>query len=99
MLIHLPESTLNAEHVLYRAVQEMARVSRKWIWGFEYFASPRQEITNRNWQDMLWADDYPSCFLWWIGNGLRLVRRWSETYQKHLPDTVADMYLLEKTCE
>lgn len=97
VLIHLPESTLAVNNTLYRAVQEIARVSRKWIWGFEYFASPREEIRDRNWQDMLWADDYPTYFLWWIGNGLHLVRRWSEPYHGHLSGTVADMYLLEKT--
>ena len=77
------------------AFEEIARVSCKWIWGFEYFAAPPQEIANRNWENMLWADDYPVQFLWWVGN-MHLVRRWSEVYRKNLEGTVADMYLLEK---
>lgn len=94
VLIHLPALTLNGKP-LGGAIMEIARVSRKWIWGFEYYATPRGEIQDRNWQDMLWADDYPAYFIRWIGN-LHLVRRWSEAYRAHLPGTVADMYLLEK---
>jgi len=84
VLIHLPI------HILGTAIREMMRVSRHWIWGFEYYSYPRQEITDRNWQDMLWSDDYPALF------DARLIRRWSEAYRAHLPGTVADMYLLER---
>lgn len=95
VLIHLPPASWNP----HAALQEIVRVSRKWVWGFEYFAFPRQEIKDRNWQNMLWADDYPAHFLWWTDNSLHLVRRWSEAYRKHLLGTVADMYLLEKACK
>jgi pseudaminic acid biosynthesis-associated methylase len=90
VLIHLPL------HMIGQGIREIVRVSNKWIWGFEYFTSDRQEIADRNWKDMLWSDDYPNYFLYSDPFGLTMVRRWSEMYRRHLPGTVADMYLLER---
>ena len=90
VLIHLPA------HMLPNAIREIVRVSKRTIWGFEYYAAKREKIADRHWENMLWADDFPAYFLWRNNVGLRLVRRWSEIYHEILEGTVADMYLLEK---
>lgn len=44
------------------AMREMYRVSKKYIWGFEYFHPYEQEIPYRGNRNVLWKNDFPS--LW-----------------------------------
>jgi len=89
VLIHLPEPKL------YQAMTEIVRVSNKWVWGFEYYSSPRTHIPYQARNDLLWSDDFPGRFLF-PGN-IKMIRRWAEAHRtgpfKEIP---ADMYLLEK---
>jgi len=52
VLIHVPPPDLP------RAMAEVCRVSRRYVWGWEYYAPELQEIPWRGRRDMLWKGDY-----------------------------------------
>lgn len=56
VLIHIPPDKLPS------VLDEMYRVSRKYIWGFEYFAPEVTEIPYRGQRDLLWKADYGRMF-------------------------------------
>ena len=56
VLIHIPPDKLPG------VFDEMYRVSRKYIWGFEYFAPEVTEIPYRGQRDLLWKADYGRMF-------------------------------------
>ena len=45
-----------------RAMQEIYRVSKKYIWGFEYFAPTSTEIMYRGHRSRLWKADFPALY-------------------------------------
>jgi len=45
-----------------KAMREICRCSRKYIWGFEYFAEKSQEIVYRGNRNRLWKADFPAIF-------------------------------------
>lgn len=52
-LMHVPPSKRP------RAVQEMARVSRRWLWGFEYWsATPKSARFTDDFLPPLWVEDF-----------------------------------------
>lgn len=53
VLIHINPK----DHAL--AVREMTRVSRKYIWGFEYFSERLTEIPYRGNRNVLWKTNFP----------------------------------------
>lgn len=89
VLIHIHPDNLS------RALSEIERCTRRYIWGFEYFSEVLQEITWRKWEDMLWSADYATLFLNQFPN-LTLLNRWSAPYSGSSQGLVASMYLLEK---
>ncbi len=57
VLIHISPDDIG------RAVSEMCRCSRKYIWGFEYYADEFTEVKYRGHDKLLWKTDYASLFL------------------------------------
>lgn len=90
VLIHIHPSDLATVQT------EMARCSRGWLWGFEYFAEEGYvEIPYRGETNLLWKTDFAKRFTENVP-GLRLVREKLYTYLDE-PGALQDkMYLLEK---
>lgn len=57
VLIHIAPGDLG------KVMDEMHRVTRAWIWGFEYFAPELTEIPYRGQAQLLWKADYAKLFL------------------------------------
>jgi pseudaminic acid biosynthesis-associated methylase len=77
-----------------RAMREMYRVSKKYIWGFEYFNEQLQEIPYRGNRNVLWKNDFPKL---WQKNcpGLKLVKMKKYSYVGQ--DIQDVMYLFKKS--
>jgi pseudaminic acid biosynthesis-associated methylase len=87
VLIHI------APQDLPRAMDEIHRTSRRFIWGLEYYAPQITEITYRNHNSLLWKMDYARLFLERFDD-LELVK---EERLKYLCDENVDTaFLLEK---
>lgn len=57
VLIHIAPTDLP------RALAELHRCTREWIWGFEYFAPEVTEVTYRGHKSLLWKTDYARLYL------------------------------------
>ena len=57
VLIHIPPKKLN------KVLNEMYRVSSKWIWGFEYFSEKYNHVTYRGKKNLLWKANFFKNFL------------------------------------
>lgn len=57
VLIHI------APDMVGNVMDEMIRVTRKHVWGFEYYAPEFTTINYRGNEDLLWKADYPRLFL------------------------------------
>jgi pseudaminic acid biosynthesis-associated methylase len=44
------------------AMKEIYRCSRKYIWGFEYYAEKYQEVLYRGEKNLLWKGDFPGIY-------------------------------------
>lgn len=87
-LIHI--SPEDIEDVL----MEIYRCSKKYIWGFEYFANEYTEVKYRGHDDLLWKTNFAKLYLDAFDD-LRLLK---ERKYKYLSDANIDsMFLLEKT--
>jgi pseudaminic acid biosynthesis-associated methylase len=89
VLIHIsPEN-------LPKIMAEMVRCSKKYIWGWEYYAENLKTINYRGNNDYLWKADYPQIF---VDNfGLKTVKKQIFPYINQAESGNADcMYLLEK---
>ena len=87
VLIHIAPSDIS------RIMEEIHRSTRKYIWGFEYYADEYTEISYRGKKDLLWKADFPKLYLDQF-NDLELVK---QEHVKYLQDENVDvMYLLEK---
>lgn len=89
VLIHISPDNL------LKIMAEMVRCSKKYIWGWEYFAPETTTINYRGNNDYLWKADYAQIF---IDNfGLKLVKKEIYPYINQAESGNADcMYLLEK---
>jgi len=88
-LIHFHEDDLP------RAMAEIYRCSRRFIWGFEYYSEKRQEINNyRGQANFIWKEDFCRRYMELFPD-LRLVREKKYTYQDG-SGNVDQMFLLEK---
>jgi pseudaminic acid biosynthesis-associated methylase len=88
VLIHMaPEN-------LPKVMDEMHRVSRRYIWGFEYFAPSLVEVPYRGHDQLLWKADYGQMFLDRFSD-LALVS-WQSFPYRDQPELVDKLYLLEK---
>ena len=56
-LIHLNESNL------LKTINEMTRLSAKYIWCMEYYSNSRKEIIYRGKKNLLWKDNFKKKFL------------------------------------
>jgi len=88
VLIHIAPENLG------QAVSEIYRCSRRYIWGFEYFADEMTEVTYHGRDQMLWKTDYCKLYLAQF-RSLSLVKE--QKFQYLDSDLVSAMFLLEKT--
>ncbi len=57
VLIHISPNTISG------VIDEMIRVTRSYVWGFEYYAPQFTEINYRGNTDLLWKADYARLFV------------------------------------
>lgn len=76
-----------------RAMKEIHRTSRRYIWGFEYYSETCEEINYRGNNDRLWKNDFAGLYLETFDD-LKLVYRKQYPYVEG--DNVDEMFLLEK---
>ncbi|SFL89227.1 pseudaminic acid biosynthesis-associated methylase [Paenibacillus sp. 1_12] len=87
VLIHIAPEDLN------KIFDEMYRVSKRYIWGFEYYSESYSEIQYRGESGKMWKADFAKLFLERYPS-LKLVR---ETKYPYLVEgNIDQMYLLEK---
>jgi pseudaminic acid biosynthesis-associated methylase len=87
VLIHISPADLP------RALDEIHRCARTWIWGLEYYAPQVTEVNYRGHEDLLWKMDYVKGYLDRFGD-LELVQ---EQRLPYLNSTNVDtMYLLKR---
>ena len=87
VLIHIAPENLN------KILDEMYRVSKKYIWCFEYFAENCQEIEYRGNKNRLWKNNFLKIFLERFPD-LKIVKEKKVKYATN--DNVDMMFLLEK---
>lgn len=87
VLIHISPTDLP------RAIAELHRCTRRYIWGFEYFADEPAGVTYRGLPDMCWKRDFAGAFQAQFP-GLRVVK--NKLYPYTTDRNVDAMYLLEK---
>jgi pseudaminic acid biosynthesis-associated methylase len=89
VLIHISPNNL------MKIMAEMVRCTKKYIWGWEYYASETTQINYRGNEDFLWKADYAQLFM--LEFGLKLVKKEIYPYINQAESGNADcMYLLEK---
>lgn len=87
VLIHI------APEDLPRALDEIRRVAKTWIWGFEYYAPATTEIMYRGHSGLLWKSDFAQIYLRRFAD-LELVR---EERLRYLENENTDtMFLLRR---
>lgn len=91
VLIHIAPADLP------RIMAEIVRCSRRYIWGFEYFAPALTAVPYRGNEGFLWKADYAQLFLAQFPGQLRLVQQELYSYVTDTERGNQDvMYLLEK---
>jgi pseudaminic acid biosynthesis-associated methylase len=86
LLIHISPTDI------LQALREICRCTRKYIWGFEYFADSYTDVNYRGHGSLLWKTDFANLFLHSFSD-LRLIKR-----QKFSSgNNVDEMFLLEKS--
>lgn len=88
VLIHIPPN------FLAKAMEEIFRVSGKYVWGTEYFSENLQEIVYQGKKDLLWKADFCQIYLDYF-LGLKLLKKRSMVYLDN-PVNFDEMFLLEK---
>ncbi|WP_135081479.1 pseudaminic acid biosynthesis-associated methylase [Terasakiella sp. SH-1] len=83
VLIHISPDNIT------QVMQEMTRVSRKYIWGTEYYAPEYTEIKYRGNSDLLWKCDFAKEFIDRCGN--------LEEVNSHLLECKDEAGLIDKT--
>jgi pseudaminic acid biosynthesis-associated methylase len=78
----------------HRVMDEMVRCSRKYIWGFEYYATELTEVSYRGHENLLWKADFASLFRERHPE-LKPVKIEYHPYLAQ-PEMIDCMYLLEK---
>jgi pseudaminic acid biosynthesis-associated methylase len=87
VLIHIAPSDINA------ILDEIYRCSKRYIWGFEYYADEYTEINYRGNKDLLWKTNFCELYLKRFKD-LTLVKEKKFGYIDN--DNVDSMFLLEK---
>jgi hypothetical protein len=88
VLIHIAPSDLP------KAVDEIHRCAKQYVWGFEYYSPHAVEVQYRGNQSLLWKMDYAKFYLDRFAD-LSLVRREELPYLEN--SNVDSMFLLRKT--
>lgn len=88
VLIHISPKEVDA------ALDEIYRVSRRYIWGFEYYSDNYQEVSYRGNQDKLWKANFAKLYMERYPS-LRLVREEKFNYLNN--SNVDQMFLFEKS--
>ncbi len=87
VLIHISPSNIG------KAMKEIYRCSKKYIWGFEYYADKYTEIVYRGNKNILWKTNFPKLYKSYFKK-LKLIK---EKKIKYLGDENTDvMFLLKK---
>jgi pseudaminic acid biosynthesis-associated methylase len=87
VLIHIAPADLP------KALSEIHRCARAWIWGFEYYAPDTTEIAYRGHRALLWKADFARAYLQRFGD-LELVRE--ERFRYLDSDNVDTAFLLRR---
>lgn len=87
VLIHIHPNDLD------KVISEMYRVTKKFIWGFEYFSEKLQEINYRGHTNKLWKNNFLNVFTTNYPD-LKEIMKKKIKYLKN--ENVDMMYLLEK---
>lgn len=87
VLIHFPQRDIK------RVMGEMYRCSKKYIWGYEYFADKHTEIIYRGNKNILWKGNFAGKFLS-LFKDLKLIKKKTMSYLRN--ENVDMMYLLKK---
>ncbi len=88
VLIHISPDDLP------RIINEMYRVSKRYIWGFEYFSEECEEIEYRGHKNYLWKNNFVKIFQK-LHHDLIIVKEKKVKYLEN--DNIDQMYLLERT--
>ena len=86
LLIHIHPNNLN------KAIDEICRVSKSFVWGFEYYSDASQEVNYRGNDNMLWKNNFATAFL--HRHNLNLVKERKVRYLNS--PNVNSMFLLKK---
>jgi len=87
VLIHISPDNMK------QAISEITRCSKKYIWGFEYFAVHYTEIAYRGKSNLLWKANFAKIYLD-SNKELKLIKEKKIKYQSS--DNYDSMFLLEK---
>ena len=87
VLIHI------APQDIERALREIHRCSREYIWGYEFYADTYTEVRYREHDNLLWKTDFVSLYLE-LFDGLELVRERKLKYLEN--ENVDAMFLIRK---
>jgi len=87
VLIHIHPKQLT------KAIKEIGRCAKKYIWGFEYFSNNFEEIQYRKHKNLLWKGNYPEIYSKTFPS-LKLIKTQKFRYLEH-PNTDI-MFLFRK---
>jgi len=87
LLIHIPPSQIN------KALDEIHRCTRHYIWGCEYYSDKYEEINYRGKSDLLWKADFARIYLCRFDD-LKLVKEKQHKYLNN--DNLRSIFLLKK---
>lgn len=87
VLIHISPDDIG------KIMSEMHRVTRKYVWGFEYYAPTYTEVTYRGNSNLLWKTDFGNLFATSFRD---LSMRMEKKYPMTDGANTSQMYLLEK---
>jgi pseudaminic acid biosynthesis-associated methylase len=75
------------------AMNNIVKASRKYIWGFEYYAAKLIKVKYRKSDDLLWKDNFVDLYCENC-NGLKITKQ--NLYPLQNEDNIDTMFLLEK---
>jgi pseudaminic acid biosynthesis-associated methylase len=76
-----------------KAITEIYRCSKRYIWGFEYFSEEYTTVNYRGNEDLLWKTNFAALYLKSFP-GLKLIKE--ERFKYFADDNIDTMFLLEK---
>lgn len=87
VLIHIAPEHINS------ALCEIHRVSKKYIWGFEYYSDNYQQIDYRGNENLMWKTNFADLYFSNFAD-LKIVKR--QKFQYLQDDNIDEMFMLEK---